>query len=361
MSHYEARLEHDLEQIRAEVRAIAEQVDKGLENAVHALLTGNRKLANATILADGPINRAVRALDRRCHSFVAVHLPSAGHLRTISAVIRTNIDLERVGDYAVTISREAVQLSDIPAGTIAQELAAMAGDVRSMFEQALSAFDASNAEAARATMSMAAQAEHSFETALADLIEGQHPGDLKVLFAHFVVFNMLGRVADQAKNICEEAVFMATGEQKAPKRYHILFLDSDNSCLGPMAQAIARKRFPESGEYTTAARHPAQTLDPGAVTFMHRHGMDLADVKPAPLDLTPGELASQHVIVALQGRASDYLDSVPFHTVTLEWDLGSIDSGDQESGAEQALESAYRELAIQIRDLIGLLRGPEAP
>ena len=38
-----------------------------------------------------------------CHSFVARHLPSAGHLRFVSSVLRLNVALERIGDYAVAI------------------------------------------------------------------------------------------------------------------------------------------------------------------------------------------------------------------------------------------------------------------
>ena len=38
-------------------------------------------------LDDHPINRASRALDKSCLGFIAVHLPSAGHLRFIAATM----------------------------------------------------------------------------------------------------------------------------------------------------------------------------------------------------------------------------------------------------------------------------------
>ena len=53
-----------------------------------ALLTLDRDLAYATVLGDKPINREIRELDRLCHAFVARHLPSAGHLRFVSSVLR---------------------------------------------------------------------------------------------------------------------------------------------------------------------------------------------------------------------------------------------------------------------------------
>ena len=105
MSHYDLRLQHDLDDIHARLRRIAEKVEQAIADSVRTVLSGDEDLAYRTILADERINREVRALDRLCHKFVAVHLPSAGPLRRISSIIRTNIQLERLGDYAVTISR----------------------------------------------------------------------------------------------------------------------------------------------------------------------------------------------------------------------------------------------------------------
>ena len=114
MKHYEKRLEQDEQDIRDNTAAIAAMVGEALKNAVHAVRTGNKKLANLTVLGDGEINRAVREVDRDCHRFIVRHLPSAGHLRLMSATIRAVIALERIGDYAVSISRVATRLSSPP-------------------------------------------------------------------------------------------------------------------------------------------------------------------------------------------------------------------------------------------------------
>ena len=168
MSHLEARLEKDLNRIRSLVEEQANHVEESVRNAIHALQTGNRKLAYANILADHPINRRMRQIDRLCHSFIAVHLPSAGHLRLMSAAIRINIELERIGDYAVTISREAVQVSATPSGVMARELERMAGETLLMLRQALKGFHDLNAEMARSTMVIADQIESDM-----DLIYGE--------------------------------------------------------------------------------------------------------------------------------------------------------------------------------------------
>jgi phosphate transport system protein len=361
MSHYEERLEKDLKRIRDSVSDMAAKVAIAVKNALHALHTGNNKLAAATILADHPINRAMRTIDQLCHGFIALHLPSAGHLRMLSSVIRANIELERVGDYAVTIARESLQLSTPPAGPLAAELERVGNETQLMLRQAIESFNELNADKARATMILEEQMENDLDLVYAELMANDERDAVKSLLTIFAVFTQLKRVADQAKNLCEETVFAATGDMKAPKIYNILFVDEDNSCQSQIAAAIARKNFPGSGVYTSGGRRPAASLNAAMTGFMERHGISLKDTAPAPLDLTPLELTHQHVIVSLQGPLSSYFDKVPFHTTPLEWDIAPAPAQSDTAAFESWLEDIYRDMAVQIRDLMELLRGEGAP
>jgi protein-tyrosine-phosphatase len=184
---------------------------------------------------------------------------------------------------------------------------------------------------------------------------------VKNLLAMFAVFTQLKRVADQAKNLCEETVFAATGDTKAPKIYNILFVDEDNSCQSQIAEAIARKNFPESGRYISAGRQPAAALNPVMVDFLENHGINPAvTAKPKPIDMTPLQLTTQHIIVSLQGPVKSYFEQVPFHTTPLEWDVGPAPESGDEAGI-QRMEEIYRHTAVQIRDLMEILRGAGAP
>lgn len=361
MTHYEERLEKDLTRIRERVSDMAAKVETAVKNAMHALQTGNHKLAAATVLADHPINRTMRRIDQLCHSFIALHLPSAGHLRLLSSVIRANIELERIGDYAVTIARESLQLSQPPAGPLAAELERVGSETQLMLRQSIEAFNELNADKARATMVIEEQMENDLDLVYAELMTNDQRDAVKNLLTVFAVFTQLKRVADQAKNLCEETVFAATGDTKAPKVYNILFVDADNSCQSQMAEAIARKNFPGSGSYRSGARKPATGLNPAMVEFLERHGIGMDGAVPGALDLTPLELTRQHVIVSLQGPVSAYFDSVPFHTTPLEWDLAPAPESGDKAAFDAWLEDIYRDMAVQIRDLMELLRGEGAP
>jgi len=360
MSHYEQRLEQDLNQIREQVAEVAERVEVGLKDAMHALLSGNQKMAYATILGDLPINRRVRRIDQLCHSFIALHLPSAGHLRLISSVIRTNIELERIGDYAVTICRESVQMSQPPQGLLADKLELISEESRLMLSQAIKAFKEGNAEAAKATKGLAAQIDHAFSSTFSDLTSEESGCDLKDVMRLFNIFHRLERVAAQAKNICEEAIFAATGETKAPKVYRILFLDEDNSGLSQMAEAIAQRNYPNSGRYISAGRYASTALNPAVAEFMQARGFDLTQAHPKPLDMTASELSEQHIIISLQGAVKNYIPEIPFHTVAIEWDVGTLPTGLTPEQTDQRQEELYREIAVRVQDLMQTLRGTGA-
>ena len=360
MTHYQERLDKDLTDIRTKVAEMAGLVDRAVKDAMHALQTGNTKLAAATVLGDHPVNRMMRKIDDMCHKFIALHLPSAGHLRLLSSVIRANIELERIGDYAVTICRKALQLSTPPHGHLATELERVGSETQSMLQSAIEAFNELNAEKARTTMVLEEHMENNLDIVYAELAANDEHEAVKNVLAIFAVFTQLKRVVDQAKNLCEEAVFAATGDTKAPKVYNILFVDEDNSCLSQMAAAIATKNYPDSGVFSSAGRSPAGQLNPAMVEFLDNHGISLGDKAPAGIDLTPLEVSALHVIVSLEGPVKNYFDQVPFHTTPLEWDVGTAPTGGDAAATARQLEELYREVALQVRDLVEILRGEDA-
>ncbi len=360
MRLYEERLQADLNHIRKQVHAMGDMVEKAMNNAIHALLTGNKRLANDTVLADHPINRQMREIDRLCHGFIARHLPSAGHLRLISSIIRINIQLERVGDYAVTISREALQMEELPEGIMAHEMESIANEAKRLFNQALTAFYDENADMAKATTQQPNNLQTIMDGIYENLMSGDYSRNSEEMFAVSVVLSHLKRMADQAKNICEETIFAITGETKAKKVYNILFIDEDNCCLSQMAVAIAKKNHPNSGRYSSGGKQPAAALNQDMVAFLDQHGFDLSAAAPTTLELSPQELAELHVIVSLQGTIKSYFPHIPFHTTCLNWDLGELPDDLSPDETTQRYEEIYRELSFQIKELMELLRGEGA-
>ena len=357
MSHYELRLQRDLDDIHARFGKIAAEVETAIADALRTVLTCDEDLAYRTILNDERINREVRELDRLCHKFVAVHLPSAGPLRRMSSVIRTNIQLERLGDYAVIICREAVQLSRPPEGLVARELEMTSTDARRTLHQAITAFVEENGEVARATMHLADTVEHTMDAIYEALLGPESSEETRDRIALFVVFNMLKRVWDQAKNICEETVFAVYGEQKSPRVPNILFMDRDNGCASQMAEAIARKTYGEHARFRSAGQDPAAALDSRMVAFMERHGFDMSTMAPRAVADELAHLDRYYLVVSLDGPVRSCVPRVPFHTSALAWDVGSVGPETGDEDAARQFETICRDLAVRIDDLMQVLRG----
>ena len=358
MSKYEARLESDLAHISEKLANLGEAVESALKDASRALFTAEEELAYKVILGDFPINRASRELDKICHGFFAVHLPSAGHLRFISSVMRVNLELERIGDYAVNICREAVQIGHPPEGILGQQMEGMSREVQDVLGKAIAAFKGGDPAQARSEIEQASQVTRGFDTVFKNLVSEEGKVGVRELLCYLVIFNMFSRVADQAKNICEETVFAVTGQTKPPKSYRVLFLDEDNSTLGPMAQAIAHKLFPQRGVYESAGRQAAAAINTNLNCFMDERGIEFGTPSPEMLN-SDHELADYHVVVSLQGTVKSYIDSIPFHTIALEWEVGEVPVGPDLAATREQFEALYRMLALQVRGLMMSLCGEE--
>ena len=170
MGAYEARLQKDLKRIRKRVRKMGRAVTASVQNSVSAVLDRDEELATDTILGDLPTNRLSEDLDHRCHVFVARHLPSAGHLRYISSVMRLNQTLERIGDYAETMSRAALTLAEAAPESTQRDIAMMGDQAVKTLERALGAFDEGNVEEAKATHSVISTFGSIFDKVYFDLV-----------------------------------------------------------------------------------------------------------------------------------------------------------------------------------------------
>ena len=363
MAIYEERLYRDLTQIREGVLAVGEKVLTAYKNSVHALLTRNHTLAKHIILGDELINIALHKIDERCHKFIAIHLPSGGHLRTISSIIRLNIELERIGDYAVTISRESIQFDTPIPKELADEIERVADISNRALQMAMDAFRQNNADMASTTKRMAKSVETVFEGILDRLVATckTQPDAVEDMFRLMHVFTKLIRVADQASNICAEILFAVAGTQRPPRAYSIWFIDERNA-LSKMAEVIGRKLYPKSAEYASFSSVPVKNHEQGLVDFLAQKGANIQQDRPKMFDLSVQELqnlSENHIMISLRGSINEHvpifktLGRIPYQIVTLEWDIPPLQQ-------EQEYEERYREIASKLSELIHIFKGEEA-
>jgi len=342
-------MEADLNYIRDWLWKIGDDVANALRNAKKTLILRDSEMAYDIILGDQPINRDSRQCDRLCHTFIARYLPGAGALREMASTIRVNVILERIGDYAVTISREAVQIESPLPEKFSAIIDGIADDAIEILSGSRTAFREGNAERAIALMQAANRMEGRMDGFYDKLFAQDDQMDATTMMVIFAVFNIFKRVADQAKNICDQTVFAVRGVAKLPKVYRILFLDQAGSGLGQLATAIGRKNFPDTAEFTTATPGRSEPVSDSLREFLVETGLPDEGLDSEQLEALEFDFSDYMIIVSVNGPVSDYIRKVPFHSAALNW---SLPDGEDPAGQ-------YRQLRSQIIELVTLLAGTE--
>jgi len=351
MSRYEDRLAADKAEIRRRLVAVGERVDRAVGNAVAALLAHDHDRASRVILEDFPVNRETRAIDKLAHAFVVRHIPSAAHLRFVSTVLRMTVQLERIGDYAVTIAREAVQLTAPPPPRIAEDIEVLSTEARATLAHSIQSFADRDADLALDVKPLQRAFHRSYDQVFEDLVGAEDSRPISDLFALLLVFQRLDRVNDQAKNISEETIFEVQGKTKPPKRFRVLFYEATDDLYGPMAAALAKKAFPDSGRYESVGTTPRSALDPDLIALASKLGLDLEGSKPRALPALGRELARYDIVVSIGAELRMSLGKLPYQTVFLDWP----------TPIGERVEERAAALAEQIAALMTTLRGEDAP
>lgn len=321
---HQRRADHDLAELKTRVGRVGACVRAAVERAADAAVRRDEDVLYDVILNDHPINREVRRLDAAAHAFVAIHLPAATSLRTVSSILRLNIAIERIGDYAVTISRSGVHITAEPEAWLVKELRALAGESVRMLDLAIRAFVEDDLELAQRTMAMGSRIDQIHDAIFARLTAGGSTMPTADLVRWLTVAGRLERVSDQAKGVCQETLFALTGSTGRKRLYRILFVDRGDGLASRVAKARAEARFSEVAEFATASLDPHTDAHPMLGTC----GLPVEVDSPASMPDLDSERFDVVIVVEPGGTAQ--LVRIPFHTVRQTWliDVEHVDLDD---------------------------------
>ena len=110
--HISENFNKELEDIRNQVLRMGGLVESQIQQAVHALTTGDMELAELVIKQDNQIDELEMVIDAECTQIIALRQPAAFDLRLLLTVLRVINELERIGDLAERIAKTAIYLSN---------------------------------------------------------------------------------------------------------------------------------------------------------------------------------------------------------------------------------------------------------
>ena len=360
MGHLEASLQDDLDEIRQKVVEMGELAETAVRGSIRSVLGRDRQMAYAVILRDSFIDEAEKQLDRLCLRFLVRHQPVAGPLRFAYASIRVNLELERVGDYAEAIAREALRLSRIETPLPLERLQQIADLAASMLHDAIQSFVRQDATLATQTIETDEAVDLMRDQLAANVTRDYRQGDLpfEALYPMMNVIRRLERVSDQARNIGMETLYLVTGEtarHRGSAILHVLFVDERSSCRSLMAEAIGQSLKEPGFEFGSAGLEPVPVERP-TVSFMATKGIDVSRMVPRAItDVV--NLEHQDVIVLLAPEAKRAFPRRPRKAVLLDW---PVEDPSRVTGSEPdvraAYEKAYAFLSGQIHELVSAVR-----
>ena len=218
-----------------------------------------------------------------------------------------------------------------------------------MMHNAIRAFLDKNPDLARATMAAEPRVNEVRDAINAQLVDWRGEGRVPIdaLPPMITVARRFERVSDQATNICEEAVYFATGEyqrHRLREGFRVLFVDESNNCLSQMAEAIANHLAPKRFTFASAGV-VAGAVDPQTIQFLAGKGIDASHHRGKAIGEIP-DLAQLQVIVALNEGAQCALPRRPSKTLGIDWYV--LDPSKQRgtpAGMKGAYEGAFDSLS----------------
>src|SRR5450830_54514 len=175
--HSSKQYDADLETIRSNVLAMGGMVERQFQDAIAAFRTGNLELAARVMKDDEAVNRLEVELDDACSHLIVRRQPTANDLRTVMATIKIITDLERVGDEATKIARNAIHLYKRGIGPINhyETVRVIAEEASEMLRSALDSFARLDTDQATALIAQDASIDHAQS---GDVHDGRSAHDL---------------------------------------------------------------------------------------------------------------------------------------------------------------------------------------
>ncbi len=202
-----------LDELKVLLLSMAGMAELAIQRAVDAYSQQDTALCEAVIAGDRAINELERQIDGKAVYLLATEQPTAVDLRFILAVLRMNVNLERVGDQAVHIARLGRDASAWPGADLPVDIPRLASLSAAMVSRSLRAFVEGDEAVARSVLELDDEVDDLNHAAFRDLTLAiqQRPDTTRQALNALLVSRNLERIGDHATNIAEDVIFWLSG------------------------------------------------------------------------------------------------------------------------------------------------------
>ena len=214
MHHISGQFNAELETLRNFMLQMGGKVEQQLASAIEALVAMDSGQAELIINRDHEVNQMEMSIDDQCASILARRQPAASDLRLVVAIIKVNTDLERIGDEAAKVARQAMRLSEAgnsPSNFI--EIRHIGTYVADMLRRSLDAFARLDVAAAVEVVKNDSFVDREYGSALRSLMTFmmEDPRAIGSIIDEMWALRSLERIGDHATNIAEHVIYLVRG------------------------------------------------------------------------------------------------------------------------------------------------------
>lgn len=206
-------LEVELTELRTRLLEMSALVESGIYGSIQALVTQDAELAEQVKRNEIRINCMEMQIDELATRLLALESPVAADLRLITAAMKINTDLERMGDLALNNAERALRMMKQTLRRPSIDIPHMASLVEAMVRNALDSFVRADAMLAKQVVDdddAVDKVRNSIFDELIRFMENDSTAVRQCVILMFVARD-LERIADHATNIAEDVLFVIEG------------------------------------------------------------------------------------------------------------------------------------------------------
>src|SRR5580698_5291025 len=203
----------ELGELQNKILEMGGLVETSIHNSIRSLVERDDALMVNIWESEERINQLDIDIDEFATRLLATQQPVAGDLRFLTAAIKINSDLERMGDLAINIAERSLSLLRRPIVTILIDIPHMARVVESMVHKSLDAFVQRDPDLAQSVLLSDDEVDDLKNAVYKELLAMTEEGKAPVPAAFDLIFvaHNLERIADHATNIAEDVLFLIKG------------------------------------------------------------------------------------------------------------------------------------------------------
>ncbi len=212
--HISRQFNQELEALKTQLMTMGGLVEQQVQEAIQALIDSDGRLAEKVRHREPDVNAMQLKIDEECTRVLARRQPAASDLRLVLAVIRGTSDLERIGDEANKIARNALTL--IESGNSVRglvEVRHISEQVRRMLRDALTAFARFDTELALQVVRDDDTVDDEYGSAMRSLVTFMMEDSRAIgsVLNVMGILRALERVGDHADNLAEYVIYLVKG------------------------------------------------------------------------------------------------------------------------------------------------------